>query len=263
MEYNFSKERFYKIKKHWDNQNTYSMRDFFVKDIEISKITSLIDSLKQKFDYILEIGCGDGEGTSKYSNFSKNFIAIDYSMTMLKKAKANVSNKNVFFIQADVRYLPFKKDFQVDLIISERCLINLPSKEEQYTTIDKLLNLNKTYFILAEGSKQGLDNINKLRKLFQLDDIKMPWHNIFFDEDELLDFLKNKVNIIKKGSFWFYYLSSRVLHPAYVQPDNPTYESKFNEYPYKIYKELEASFFEQIEEPYSIGQIFYMLIEKK
>jgi len=73
--------------------------------------------------------------------------------------------------------------------------------------------------------------------------------------------LKNKVHIVAKGSFWFYYIGSRVLHPAFVYPEPPAYESKLNELSYKIYKSIENQYFKDFQLPHSIGQVFYILME--
>jgi len=262
------KNHFQKVKEYWENQETVSLKDESLKKLEIDTIIKLIKANKTPLirDLTIEIGCGDGEGAKNYHQHSKHHICLDYSLTMLKKGKQSLEDKtNISFIQADVRDLPFKESVLFDLIISERCLINLPSVEQQYKSINQLTNhlKSKGQFIFVEGTKQGLDNLNKIRGELSLSPIPMPWHNIFFNEDELIPVLNKNFAIRDKNSFWFYYIGSRILNPAVEHPNPPQYDSKINLNSYLISKSLNEYFHSDLNISISIGQIFYLNLIKE
>lgn len=257
---------FNKIRQYWENQSTLSLQDRYLKTIEIEKIVTLIKPGRSSFGRALEIGCGDGEGTSKYAVYCDQIIALDYSFMMLQKARQKFSERrNVCFIQADIRYLPFKPSVRFDLIISERCLINLPEKSEQDDCIVNLTrHLNPSgRFVFMEGSQQGLDRLNRIRQKVNLNPIPMPWHNLFFNEDVLIPELKESYTLLHKGSFWYYYLGSRVIQPALVYPLEPRHDSDMNRITWQVYQDLEEDFWPYLQEPVTIGQIFFLNLQKK
>jgi ubiquinone/menaquinone biosynthesis C-methylase UbiE len=56
----------------------------------------------QKFDSILEVGCGTGKNTIFFESISNHLTAIDFSDNMISKAKKKVISKNVSFKIADI-----------------------------------------------------------------------------------------------------------------------------------------------------------------
>lgn len=259
-----TENRYDQVKDHWENQKTVSLRDTYLKDLEMRQIISFIKEIPQK-KMALEIGCGDGEGTKKYQNDFHQYIAVDYSKEMLKKASEELKGEKALLVCCDVRFLPFKQSVQFDCIISERCLINMPDKESQKTALKQLgeyLNQGGR-FIFMEGTADGLERVNEFRNAVGLNPIPMPWHNIFFHEEEIEKFLSTDFNQLKKGSFALYYLNSRVLNAAVSAPNPPQYESPINENTYKICLAMEKnSFLNEVFEK-TIGQIFYLFLEKR
>ncbi|MBP7459724.1 MAG: class I SAM-dependent methyltransferase [Candidatus Delongbacteria bacterium] len=256
---------FDQIKQYWENQSTLSLKDTYLKRIEVQKIVSLIASENSRYERALEIGCGDGEGTHEYSSRCRHLVALDYSFTMLQKARQQTADQDsISLVQADVRHLPFKPSIRFDLIISERCLINLPQKSEQEECIRQLTHrLNPAgRFVLVEGSKQGLERLNRIRHRVGLPPIPMPWHNQFFDESDLIPFLKPFYSILHQGSFWYYYIGSRVIQPALIYPDEPKHDSELNRITWQVYQDLGEDFWPHLQEPFTIGQIFYLDLQK-
>lgn len=71
---------------------------------------------------ILDLGCGSGELTLKLSPFFKEIFGIDYFEDYIKSAdklKRLIRAKNVIFIVADGKNLPFKNNY-FDIVFSSR-----------------------------------------------------------------------------------------------------------------------------------------------
>ena len=58
--------------------------------------------------------------------------------------------------------------------------------------------------LIIEPTIQGLENINKIGRLFGMEDLKIPWHNLYLNEKILKG---KKINFSST-----YYLFSRVLY---------------------------------------------------
>jgi|GEM_PF-6711560 len=82
---------------------------------------------------ILDIGCGTGIDIYLSKDLYKNgfFVGVDLSLEMLKRATKNFQDEDVevFFVQADINYLPFKKEV-FDRIISNACIHLIPEKSD-------------------------------------------------------------------------------------------------------------------------------------
>ncbi|NMC59368.1 MAG: class I SAM-dependent methyltransferase [Candidatus Methanofastidiosa archaeon] len=122
-----------------------------------------------------------------------------------------------------------------DIVISERCLLNLPSKESQFQMIKRIWEILKPdgIYVMVEGSYDGLIRLNEIRKLFGLKEIPDKDENNFsslkFVEKELENYVINYFDISKKHFFGMYYFISRVIHPLLVYPEEPKFESRINE----------------------------------
>src|SRR5436190_21728526 len=56
----------------------------------------------QRFNSILEIGCGTGKNTAFLVEIGKHVHALDFSQGMIEKAKEKVKAENVRFEMADI-----------------------------------------------------------------------------------------------------------------------------------------------------------------
>jgi SAM-dependent methyltransferase len=123
-----------------------------------------------------------------------------------------------------------------DIVISERCLLNLPSREDQWKAMRHIARVLKPggLYLMLEGTLQGLRKLNDLRANVGLPPIPeaSPDYNWFsnkFDEEEMLavaSTLFAKVQSIQR--FGTYYFISRVIHPLLVAPAEPQYDAKIN-----------------------------------
>lgn len=244
-----------KIREYWEeraNKNflkkTATTDDTHLRDLEISTLIDTINQFKsQNIMKILDIGCGDGYSTL---NIARNFqdyyfCGVDYSETMIKIANENLSSygelKNkVNFLVGDVtRLQDILHHSKFDMIISDRCLINLDSSQIQYDVIGDISNYitNNGFFIAIENFIDGHNNMNNARKKMGLPEIPIRWHNKYFIEDE---FIRNSHNYFSEVSIYnfssSYYFATRVIYSAMCQMrgETPNYNHEIHQLATKL-----------------------------
>jgi len=241
-----------KIKQYWDKggktirdfdkifplgyAGTYA--DFNMQHLEMNAILKYIND----GDSVADIGCGKGYG-ALYMAWKKKIkiTGIDYSEEMIKEAENNseqIKNKlkgQAEFLVGDViNSLPNK---QFNLVYTERCLINLTTWEEQKKAIENISKLVKQggLFIMQEGSSSSLEKLNKIRVELELSPIEVVWHNLFFEDDKLIEFAKGLFDFVKIDNFAsMFTLISRALHPALIAPEEPSYKAEINKLALKL-----------------------------
>lgn len=229
-----------KILNFWEGQaiskipgNLVTHRDFNQVSIEINLLLNLL----RKNDSLLDVGCGNGFATSVYAKKCKRTVGVDYSKKMIAAArKAFGQNKQLSFNVADVLSLEYKRGL-FSAIISTRCLINLTGWEEQKQAIKNMhgiLNVGGR-LILVEGIRQGRERLNHLRTQLGLSPMPKVWHNIDFDEDKLLPFLKKRFIIKKNIGIGFYDVLTRAFYPSCIYPKEPLYGQRFQTVAEKLY----------------------------
>lgn len=215
------------ILEYWNKDDVESMYDKFLLNAEIDLIYKNLKS----DSVILDAGCGEGEGTLKYSELEGvQVTGADFSDTRLKKAREHTENRTNIILKKIDFLSEFQFENKFDTIICQRFLINLLTWENQKEVILKLIKClnNKGKLILLEGSQQGVDELNDLRKLFDLPPINVKWHNLFFNDDILEDLLtQNNFTLRSKSGLGTYYFLTRGLRPTLDKELN--WDSPFNE----------------------------------
>jgi len=98
---------------------TYDSNQNFTRDLDAQILhTALAD---QRFESILEIGCGTGKNTEFLARIGRHVDALDFSPGMIAKAKEKVGAQNVHFQQADLTKRWPCADLAYDLIAC--CLV--------------------------------------------------------------------------------------------------------------------------------------------
>ena len=91
-------------------------------------------------DKILDAGTGIGNSAHLFSlNPKSQVFAIDASESIDFAYKKYGSNKNIHFLQADIRQLPFKKNY-FDFICSDQVLHHTKNTQTSFFKLTKLLN---------------------------------------------------------------------------------------------------------------------------
>ncbi len=222
------------VRDFWDKQATIAggeatCPDVAYRELEIARIIECIDP---NTEYLLDVGCGNGYSTVKFAQHALHayILGLDYSQPMIHEARRFQSGR-IQFMVGDVRDAWLASKF--DVIISERCLINLETWEEQQRALlnmrDALTPTGK--LILVENTFDGLDKLNELRTQFGLHKILTRWHNLYFRLDELEPFLGEHFIVKRRENIGnLYYILSRVLHAklAHDLGEEPKYEAPIN-----------------------------------
>lgn len=229
------------VKKYWDDQaekyKTSSLAtspDIICFQMEIDKFVShIFEGAK-----VLDIGCGNGyKGREITKKIKCYYYGIDYSEEMIKNAKACDTNLCIvpptfkhgnILNQSDLKF----EDF--DIVMTDRCLINLTSLEEQIHAVKNIHSVLKPSgtYLMMENYINPLQNLNSARQTFQLPPIEVRWHNLYLDESIFLDKISNLFSVLEIDNFAStYYLVSRTLN-ALLNSSNgmADYNSDLNKY---------------------------------
>jgi len=165
-----------------------------LRELEIAAILRYVrDGVR-----VLDAGCGNGYSTLAFARARRaEFHGIDYAPKMIQYARENLRQTpraalrgRVHFFVGDVLTLGLAAT-TYDVVITERCLQNLPSWELQRAAIEELLRVLKPggRLIMAECSLTGLRRLNRWRRWLGKKELTdaMPWHNLFFEDDRLLN----------------------------------------------------------------------------
>jgi ubiquinone/menaquinone biosynthesis C-methylase UbiE len=127
-------------------------------------------------------------------------------------------------------------DASFDIVVSQRCLLNLPSREHQWRAMAEISRVLKPegQYLMLEGTLQGLRRLNGVRQKFGLAaiaeaDPQTNRYSLKFDESELeQEIPKHFSRIDSVERFGMYFFLSRVVHPLLAAPDSPRYDAPLN-----------------------------------
>ncbi|HEY2971161.1 MAG TPA: class I SAM-dependent methyltransferase [Pyrinomonadaceae bacterium] len=201
------------VLEYWNNDEVESMYDKNLLKAEIDLIEQYIPPSAK----ILDAGCGEGEGTLAYAAVPGAVVhAVDFSETRLQKARSRLSGReNVIFKQVDFLGT-YDLDSDYDVIISQRFLINLMEWSLQQKVLLDLTSRLKPggRLLMLEGSRQGVDSLNEFRAAFGLEPLQVKWHNLFFDDCSLVDFMTRLGHdLVHESGLGAYFLLTRGIRP--------------------------------------------------
>jgi ubiquinone/menaquinone biosynthesis C-methylase UbiE len=135
--------------------NNYDKDKNLTRDLDAEIVKKEFSN--QKFNSILEVGCGTGKNTVFFASISNHLTAIDFSDKMISKAKEKVKSENVSFKIADIT-----KDW------------DLEENKFDLITFDLILEHVETLTFISEQAhkylnSKGLVYINELHPFRQYD----------------------------------------------------------------------------------------------
>lgn len=217
------------IKKFWDERAEKYGEDWqatlgekYLRLLEIKTVLKIIRRLKP--GNVLDVGCGNGYSTKKYADHFTDikFTGLDYSEEMIALAQKRPL-PNCRFMVADVLRPETFPDDTFDLILTQRCLQNLPDYESQHEAIHDFLKRRspKGTLCLMECSRNGVEQLNNLRVKLGMAPIEgiEPWHNNFFYDQKLIDdFNARLVHFSSTYMFLSKVVSPVFSHLGYLLP---------------------------------------------
>ena len=101
----------------------------------------------QRFDSVLELGCGTGKNTAFLVNVGETVHALDFSEGMIGKAKEKVKAENVRFSMADLTKRWPCEDAAYDLIVCNLVLEHIKDLNHIFSEAMRVLHVNGRFFI--------------------------------------------------------------------------------------------------------------------
>ena len=210
--------------------------DFNLREIEIEYMSRYLSDNQ----HVLDVGCGNGYSTLSFAGrVNSVFKGVDFVPEMVEAARElhnQIPTKGeVSFQEGDVTQLNFP-DATFDTVTSQRCLLNLPSRDDQWRALSEISRVLKPggRYLMLEGTLQGLNALNEIRANVGLDPIpeaeaKSNWFSNKFDEKEMIEKVHQFFSGVEATQrFGMYYLLSRVVHPLMVAPEQPKYDALIN-----------------------------------
>lgn len=213
--------KFDDIKSYWedraanDRSAQSTTQDFYLREIEFRVLAERIAQFQPHS--VADMGCGDGRTTLRLAEKfpAIKFHGFDYSDAMIANAKQNLDQQKTENVEFAVHDVCSPLDSRFQLIYSTRCLINLPDaslQEQAFQNIHTTLEKGGLY-LMIENFMEGHEKFNDVRRKFDLPEISVRDHNLFFRTNELLKMLagifeiQDDLNISST-----YYLVSRVIY---------------------------------------------------
>jgi SAM-dependent methyltransferase len=162
--------------------------DHWIRELEIASLSERLAGVPAG-SRVLDIGCGNGYSVFKLADAHSelSFVGGDYAAAMVEAARGSLRERpelegRVRFEELDVLALPADGDF--DVVITDRCLINLPSFDHQREAIARIAGAVTPggRYLAIENFHGGQDGMNRQRERLGLPPIPIRWHNCFLDE---------------------------------------------------------------------------------
>jgi ubiquinone/menaquinone biosynthesis C-methylase UbiE len=238
------------IKEHWENRAreyagtpAATTNDIFLRELEVNTISSMLQQLElPSGSKLLDVGCGDGYSTLKIARrmIALHFIGLDYSDNMINIAQARLSSEQelqdrVSFSVGDVTQLSKSCGRALyEVVVSDRCLINLESPESQTHAIAQIAEHLKPngYYIAIENFVETHDLMNRGRLAVGLPEIPIRWHNLYFRENDFRRMAHPFFSDITFSDFSSsYYFATRIIYAAMckMRGEEPDYKHEIHQ----------------------------------
>jgi SAM-dependent methyltransferase len=210
---------------------TPTSRDPYLAELERERIGAHLG----RNHATLEVGCGDAVHSLYYARIVRSLIGLDVAESLVERARRRARkarSKNVRFVTASV--LEAGKTLageRFNSIVSQRCLINLPTWTYQRSAIEQIHSLLKKggLFLMSEGFDEELSELNSVRASLGLNRIKVVGYNRMFVRRDFERFVKSLFRIENVLHYGTYLLLSRAFYPAAVAPQSPRHDSRMNQ----------------------------------
>jgi SAM-dependent methyltransferase len=231
----------------WGDSPQVTIRDHYFRLLEIGATCELIEGRT----HVLDIGCGSGFSTLFYAEHAADVVGADYSPTMVACARRFLTDSDYFasvmrrfspngwprlsqsirFEVGDVLDIDYPPE-AFDAVIAQRVLINLPSRDLQAKAIAEIARVLEPagLWISVEATAQGHREVDDMRALFGLPGIEKYWHNVYIDEEWLVEIAAESGLVIEEiRRFETYQFVTKVMHPLIAPSIELEFLSGFND----------------------------------
>lgn len=242
------------IKEYWEDRAKEkaataqaTTNDVYLRELEIATFIQTLKEIELPDGAsILDVGCGDGYTTVSVAEALPQFSfdGLDYSENMISLARDRVAEKGsplrVKFSVGDATNLTTVcGNRKYDAVMTDRCLINLESIENQQRAIAEIAAVTRPggYYLGIENFREGQDEMNRLRASVGLPEIPIRWHNLFFTEAEFSKLTDPFFEELSWRNFSSsYYFATRVIYSAMCQMrgETPDYRHEIHELSIKL-----------------------------
>ncbi len=232
-----------RIKDYWNQRAgensgslTATTQDIWLRRLEVACLIGTLETLDlPPGARIADMGCGDGNTilqlARQFPDFQ--FVGFDYAPQMIETAQAQLAasgglNGRVQFHVGDVNDPVASAGLgQLDVAMTDRCLINLETSTAQYAAIGRIAQCLKPggIYLAIENFHEGQDAMNAARAAMELQEIPVRWHNHFFHEAEFrAQTAAHFTSIVFHEFASAYYYATRVIYSALckmrgIEPD--------------------------------------------
>jgi ubiquinone/menaquinone biosynthesis C-methylase UbiE len=204
-----------------------TMLDQTTRELEVETVLSCIDHLHRAgdADTLLEVGCGNGYLLEILRERfpGMRLCGVDYSPDMVSLASSR-QLKECEVRREDVRSLSFLSA-SFDIVVSERCIINLLDESDQHQALRELHRVLKPggHLVLIEAFTDGADNLNRARAELGLPENAIPPFNLWLEKPAFLALAETLFDeparnvgapLPPRNFLSSHYFISRVLYPA-------------------------------------------------
>jgi len=125
--------------------NTYDLDRNLTRDLD-REVTKEVFS-EQRFENILELGCGTGKNTLWLAEISESVHALDFSEGMIQQARQKLNAKNVEFGVADITLAWPSKTESHDLIVCNLILEHIENLSPIFSEAYRCLQQGGRFYI--------------------------------------------------------------------------------------------------------------------
>jgi SAM-dependent methyltransferase len=203
----------------WDERAGLGERagtnDFVLTELEQRFLVDFIPAASR----VLDIGCGNGGSLIRLARESGvSGVGFDFSPKMIETAVASVAGMagldRLAFYHRIAPPVPLEWG-RFPIAYSQRCFINLPNVEAQRQAVLSVADVLVPggVYVMIECFNEGAEETNLLRQRLGLPRMSAPWHNLFFNLQEVKswstpDFCVERVFHISST----YHFLSRVIY---------------------------------------------------
>jgi ubiquinone/menaquinone biosynthesis C-methylase UbiE len=222
---------------------TATTDDVYLRELEVGVLVRAIRDMKLTHAYsVLDLGCGDGYSTLRIAEQlpGAEIVGVDYSASMIATANERLRGNSTATGKLSFRLGDATEVGSVfpassfDVVMTDRCLINIPMPEQQYRAIRQIHEVLRPggRYLAIENFHGGQDELNRTRAAVGLPEIPIRWHNRFFHEDEFLSSTRalfREVEIVNFASAYYY--ATRVVYSKYCQlrGEKPDYRHEIHQ----------------------------------